>query len=158
MVKINRNAPCSCGSGKKYKRCCLPRDQEAAAQRRDQVAPQESPSLQPTVLFDDDDNLEQLSNSVLDLIDEGRIDEAEEACRQLKRDFPDVIDWIERTGAVHEARGETDKAVEYYRRCLQYIDDHPDYFDEASKDWYRRSIKRLESSDESTGASEPPSA
>lgn len=155
MVKINRNAACPCGSGKKYKRCCLPRDQEAAARQRDQTAPETSPSLPPTVVFDDDDNLEQLSNSVVDLIDEGRLDEAEDACRQLKREFPDVIDWIERTGAVHEARGEADKAVEHYRRCLQYIDDHPDYFEEASKDWYRRSIKRLESSGESPGASGP---
>jgi hypothetical protein len=24
-VKIGRNDPCPCGSGKKYKRCCLPR-------------------------------------------------------------------------------------------------------------------------------------
>ena len=156
MAKINRNAPCPCGSGKKYKRCCLPSDQEAAAQRRDQAAPEKSPSLPPTVVFDDDDdNLEQLSNSVVDLINEGRLDEAEDACKQLQREFPDVIDWIERTGALHEARRETDKAVDYYRRCLQYIDDHPDYFEEASKDWYRRSIKRLESSGESEGTSEP---
>lgn len=155
MVKINRNAPCSCGSGKKYKRCCLSRDQEAAAQHREHAISEESPSLPPVVLLDDDDNLEQLSNSVVDLIQEGRLDEAEEACRQLKREFPDVIDWIERTGAVHEARGETDKAIDYYRRCLQYIDDHPDYFEEASKDWYRRSIKRLESGGDSTRASDP---
>ena len=154
MAKINRNAACPCGSGKKYKRCCLPKDQEAAAQRRE-AAPEKSPSLPPTVVFDDDDNLEQLSNSVVDLINEGRLDEAEDACKQLKREFPDVIDWIERTGALHEARGETDMAVDYYRRCLQYIDDHPDYFEEASKDWYRRSIKRLESSGESPGDSKP---
>ncbi|WP_257348653.1 SEC-C metal-binding domain-containing protein [Pseudalkalibacillus decolorationis] len=25
MVKINRNDPCPCGSGKKYKKCCLPK-------------------------------------------------------------------------------------------------------------------------------------
>jgi hypothetical protein len=25
--KINRNAPCPCGSGKKYKNCCLLRDE-----------------------------------------------------------------------------------------------------------------------------------
>lgn len=154
MVKLNRNAPCPCGSGKKYKRCCLPRDQEAAAQRRVEAAPEKPPSLPPMVAFDDD-NFDQLSNSVVDLIKEGRLDDAEEACRQLKREFPDAIDWIERTGAVHEARGETDKAIDYYRRCLQYIDDNPDYFEEASKDWYRRSIKRLESGGETAGASEP---
>lgn len=29
---INRNGPCPCGSGLKYKRCCLPRE-EAAKKR-----------------------------------------------------------------------------------------------------------------------------
>jgi hypothetical protein len=27
METIGRNAPCPCGSGKKYKNCCLPKDQ-----------------------------------------------------------------------------------------------------------------------------------
>ena len=155
MAKLNRNAPCPCGSGNKYKRCCLPQDQEAAARRRVEAAPEQPPSLPPIVAFDDD-NIDRLSNSVVDLITEGRLDEAEKACRRLKREFPDAIDWIERTGAVHEARGETDKAIDYYRQCLQYIDDNPDYFDEASKDWYRRSIKRLEAGEgETAGPSEP---
>ncbi len=29
-MQVGRNDPCPCGSGKKYKRCCLPVDQEAA--------------------------------------------------------------------------------------------------------------------------------
>ena len=29
-MKIGRNDPCPCGSGKKYKKCCLPRHEEAA--------------------------------------------------------------------------------------------------------------------------------
>jgi hypothetical protein len=29
-MKIGRNAPCPCGSGRKYKKCCLPRDEEQA--------------------------------------------------------------------------------------------------------------------------------
>jgi len=33
-VKIGRNDPCPCGSGKKYKRCCLAKDQEAERARR----------------------------------------------------------------------------------------------------------------------------
>ena len=31
MAKINRNSRCPCGSGKKYKHCCMPRDNEFAA-------------------------------------------------------------------------------------------------------------------------------
>jgi hypothetical protein len=32
-MKTGRNDPCPCGSGKKYKKCCLARDQEAAAKQ-----------------------------------------------------------------------------------------------------------------------------
>jgi preprotein translocase subunit SecA len=28
--KIGRNDPCPCGSGKKYKKCCMSRDQASA--------------------------------------------------------------------------------------------------------------------------------
>ena len=31
-LKIGRNEPCPCGSGKKYKRCCLAKDEQARAQ------------------------------------------------------------------------------------------------------------------------------
>lgn len=34
MEKIGRNEPCPCGSGKKYKKCCLARQQESASRRR----------------------------------------------------------------------------------------------------------------------------
>lgn len=152
MAKLNRNAPCPCGSSRKYKRCCLPGDQEAAARRRDELAPTTPPSLPPIVAVEDD--IDRLSNHALDLIQEGRLEEAEQACLELQREFPDAIDWIERTGSLHEARGEIDQAIEYYRRCLQHIDDHPQGFEEASKDWYRRSIERLESDDEATRRSE----
>jgi len=31
MISISRNDPCPCGSGRKYKRCCLPKDKAQAA-------------------------------------------------------------------------------------------------------------------------------
>src|ERR1035441_6604012 len=33
LNRIGRNDPCPCGSGKKYKKCCLPKDEAAARQR-----------------------------------------------------------------------------------------------------------------------------
>lgn len=33
MAKIGHNAPCPCGSGKKYKYCCLRKDRAKKAQR-----------------------------------------------------------------------------------------------------------------------------
>ena len=32
--KPGRNEPCHCGSGKKYKQCCLPKDEAKAAKAR----------------------------------------------------------------------------------------------------------------------------
>ena len=51
MTKVGRNDPCPCGSGKKYKRCCLAKDeQEAEAARaaaeaeRQKAAAEEEPA------------------------------------------------------------------------------------------------------------------
>src|SRR5215210_7573717 len=32
LMKVGRNDPCPCGSGKKYKKCCLAKDEAAARQ------------------------------------------------------------------------------------------------------------------------------
>jgi len=36
MKKIGRNDPCPCGSGRKYKQCCLRRDVTQAGRERSQ--------------------------------------------------------------------------------------------------------------------------
>jgi len=37
-VRVGRNDPCPCGSGRKYKQCCLPKDEAAAAVARAKAA------------------------------------------------------------------------------------------------------------------------
>ena len=32
MTKIGRNAPCFCGSGKKYKKCCLDKENQSTGE------------------------------------------------------------------------------------------------------------------------------
>jgi hypothetical protein len=44
-MKTGRNDPCPCGSGKKYKKCCLEKDQEANARRP--LLPTSSPKAGP---------------------------------------------------------------------------------------------------------------
>jgi hypothetical protein len=91
------------------------------------------------------DELERLSNSVVELIEDGRLGEAERACLELRRRHPDLIDWIDRTGLLHEARGDVSQAVEHYRLCIIFIEGNPDDFDAESKDYYRLAIERLQS-------------
>jgi tetratricopeptide (TPR) repeat protein len=102
MKKVGRNAPCPCGSGKKLKRCCV-----------------NAPKLPSGGRFFYTD-LDQLSNRVRDLLDEGRWAEAEEGCRQLREQYPEQIDGLHRYAELYEARGERRKAAEYYRRAANF--------------------------------------
>ena len=98
MAKISRNAPCPCGSGKKYKKCCLSRNETEALEQRRILEQNVGKAL---VEIDD---LDDLSNSVLDLIDAEKFDEAESVCNELRKRYPDQVDGIERMAMVYEAR------------------------------------------------------
>lgn len=102
MKKIGRNTPCPCGSGKKYKKCCM-----------------NTPKLPSGGRFVYTD-LDLLSNKVRDLIDQGRLEEAEAACRQLMEEYPETIDGLHRYAELFEARGENRKAAEYYRKAVTF--------------------------------------
>jgi tetratricopeptide (TPR) repeat protein len=135
MAKIGRNDPCSCGSGKKYKRCCLAVDQVAARRPPDL----EPSRLVPTFPQDDFGDLDSLSNRAVDLIDEGRLDEAEKVCQDLLHRFPDASDGIERLGHVCEARGDPTTAAAHYRKAAAFIresgeseDEHAAWLDQLA--------------------------
>jgi hypothetical protein len=139
MAKIRSNDPCPCGSGKKYKRCCKPRDQArlAVETQRPQAA---------TPIFLEDDDLDELSNSVVDLLHRNRLEEALAACEKLQREYPDVIDGLERSAMVHEARGDWTLAASYYRRALAFTEqpDQRDGFDEEARVDLRDRLARAE--------------
>ena len=120
MTKIGRNAPCLCGSGKKYKRCCLAADEKARADSQPPVA-SKPPPLTHFLGVDDYEELEELSNRVPDLLDEGRVDEAEKVCHELLSRFPEAVDGIERLGHVHEIRGDLAGAAAHYRKAAAFI-------------------------------------
>jgi len=66
-------------------------------------------------------------------------------CLELRRRFPDQIDWIERSAALHVARGQVDQAIERYQECLAHVDRYPDGFDSDSRAWYWEKIAQLRS-------------
>jgi len=135
MEKVGRNAPCPCGSGKKYKKCCLPLHQESSAWQ-DSAGPL---TLEPGFTA-----LDSLSNSVVDLIEEGRLEEAENVCHQLLARYPDQIDGTERLAEVYEAKGEKKKAAEYYRKAAEFAQKSPG-FDQELINRYFSQAKLLES-------------
>lgn len=145
MSKIGRNDPCPCGSGRKYKRCCLPRHDAAAAERAAAAAAQAAAHLPPPGgTWEDDDGLDEASNRVVDLVHAGQLDEAEEAARELLRRYPEVHDGFERLAMVYEARGDRRQAAEYYRKALAFMEDHADGYDVEAIDWMRAQAESLE--------------
>ena len=75
--KPGRNDPCPCGSGKKYKRCCLPIDQAAGRERaRQQALFDDEVSDDPA--FDGDDDGETSTRIVGDLTREPPVVDGEE--------------------------------------------------------------------------------
>jgi SEC-C motif len=84
MEKTGRNDPCPCGSGKKYKKCCLPKheaqdrerafEQQAAREERaaaHRASLREARARMLAGVEDDLDELTAASNAAVDLIHAG---------------------------------------------------------------------------------------
>ena len=132
MVKIGRNAPCPCGSGKKYKKCCLM-----------SKTGKEQKNGSSTKFIPVYTQLDQLSNSVVDLIKQNRLDEAEAVSRKLLTVYPDQVDGINRLAMVYEARGEKSKAADYFRKAADFAKSNPG-FDKQMVNWFLSEALRME--------------
>jgi len=49
MAKVGRNEPCPCGSGKKYKRCCLAKDEQEEREARQRIEAAAASALNPSL-------------------------------------------------------------------------------------------------------------
>ena len=148
MAKIGRNDPCPCNSGKKYKKCCLAGDEAAARAARpaqSTAVAARRPSLASYVQEHDElDELTAASNAVVDIVQAGNLDAAEQAAHDLLKRFPDVHDGYDRLGMVCEARGDRRQAADYYRRAINVIRNHPDTYDPEFEGVFQRLIDRLD--------------
>ncbi len=149
MSKIGRNEPCPCGSGKKYKHCCLPKDEQAQAAAR--AAAQAAADAQlaadrreAKAFMEEDEELIELSNSVPDLIDTGKLDDAERAARELLTRFPEVHDGYDRLGMVYEARGQHREAAACYRRVIEFVHSHPDDYEPGFAASFQKLVDELD--------------
>jgi hypothetical protein len=146
VATIGRNDPCSCNSGKKYKKCCLPVHEALASEQRktaEQRSAIETPAfadvaraLQPLFAFDDD-GLAELSNSAVDLADDGEFEQALAVCARLLSDFPEVVDGFERSAMVHAKLGHHALAADFYRKAFDFVNDPSRRDDNEDRDYYR---------------------
>jgi len=152
MPKIGRNDPCPCSSGKKYKHCC--RDKDEAAERAAFAAARAAAAAeyqerqarlkQRQGRLEHEDELARVSNAVIDLLDAGRLDEAEQAARELLMRFPDVHDGYDRLGMVFEARGDHKTAADCYRKVIEFVRAHPELYDQEFETTFQGLIAKLD--------------
>src|SRR5215510_11566778 len=141
MAKPGRNDPCHCGSGKKYKKCCQPKDEaperEAAGRREEREEAHRIKMRQAqkeyfaslVVEEEEDEELTKASNAAVDLVQAGKFEEAEAAARDLIARYPEVHDGWDRLGMMYEAKGENKTAADCYRKALAIIRDRPQQYD-----------------------------
>lgn len=150
MDKVGRNDPCPCGSGKKYKKCCLPADEEKARKEHAAFIEQQAASSRrgPDDYSDEeeeeDQELTRASNAVIDMVKAGALDDAERAAHDLLARYPYVHDGYDRLGMVYEARGDKARAADYYRQALAFVREHADNYDPQFEEVYVKLIERLE--------------
>ena len=129
MGNIGRNDTCPCGSGKKYKKCCL-NDPQKSAQT-------ESGDIDELTTF------VKLSNSINDLLEKGNFKKARAVCRQLLNEYPEQIEGISRFAQVYEAMGDRVKAAEYYRKSAEFAATN-EGFDQEAVNMYLEDAERME--------------
>ena len=131
MPKISRNAPCPCGSGKKYKKCCmgkggiaerLPNIAERSGSFPSITPVQPGPSLSPkeSALYDTFDEIVELE----------RTDRVREAARKFLKatanveEFPDDFGWdVDEIGcniAMKLRRDDPDQSIRILRRAMLF--------------------------------------
>ena len=163
MAKLGRNDPCHCGSGKKYKKCCQPK--ELAAERevitKDQAARAERAEAhrlesrtakaeflarfaEATAVPDELEELTDASNAAVDLVNAGKLEEAEAAARNLIARYPEVHDGWDRLGMMYEAKGDNKAAADCYRKAIEIIRERPKQYDEAFADVFVELVAKLD--------------
>lgn len=147
-----RNDPCPCGSGKKYKKCCLSRDQEkgpkvvephehaehAECADRDhlRVGVVHVPTgLTGAPAREYVERLDRWSNAARDAIGEGRLEEAENLADRLRAEYPDQIDGYELHAKVRQQQERWAEAAEGFEQAtataLKHREDYDEEFIEA---------------------------
>jgi hypothetical protein len=163
MAKPGRNEPCHCGSGNKYKKCCLAKDEAAGRDRlvEAQARSDERPAAHRLhvreltaevaarlrMAEEEDaleDELDAASRAVVQLVRAAKLDEAEQAARDLLVRFPNVHDGWDRLGMVHEARGDSRQAADCYRKIIDFIRHHPDEYDAGMVEQFTKLVDKLD--------------
>jgi tetratricopeptide (TPR) repeat protein len=108
--KTARNDPCPCGSGKKYKQCCLPREGAQPA-RMEAMGAQVQRALHAAWMQRQQGNLAQ----------------AEGICQQILQAMPNQPDALNLAGAIALQQGNLEVSIPLLQRAIKANPRNPEY-------------------------------
>lgn len=152
MARPGRNESCRCGSGKKYKRCCLAQDDATARSVASLAQPSaginwrapEDDYLHDHLSAARYDQLADAADAVQFLIETDRVAEAETAAQALLENFPDAYDGHAKLGLIFELRGDYPRAIAQYRHVIAFARTHPKMVGPRFIPRFQELIDRLE--------------
>jgi len=122
MIKIGRNDPCPCGSGKKYKNCCLGKDREEAPSRGDKKNVDYLFNVMEKELSRmSESNITKAQDLTYDGWEALEVDlqEAEKLFKQALKLNPNLADAYNGLAAIDEEKGNLRSAEKYYRKAYE---------------------------------------
>ena len=111
MSTPNRNDPCPCGSGKKYKQCCLKRDEVIASGKRSEAA-----------------SIPKNLQAALEHHQAGRLPQAEAIYQQILQVKPDHPDALHFLGLIAHQLNKDAIAVDLIGKAISVNPSEPMYY------------------------------
>jgi tetratricopeptide (TPR) repeat protein len=151
MGKPGRNDPCLCGSGKKYKNCCLAKDE--ASQRAERQA--SNAALNAEVqrsyeefeeLMDRGERSDRVASAIWELIQMKQFVHAEQATHKYIDHFTESPIGYDLMAYICEARGEFLSAAQWLHKVIEFMRDQPEMFSAKDEAPFQKRIARFESS------------
>jgi Flp pilus assembly protein TadD len=124
LSKVGRNDPCPCGSGKKYKKCCMAKDEKASASANAETsasADRRSAQHRPRARAEE---IENIFHRARNHLDRNELDQAARAFRSVLRLDPKHYEALTGLGRCLAEMGMREEA----RRCFEKaLEIKPDY-------------------------------
>ncbi len=158
MAKTGRNAPCPCGSGRKYKKCCLTKDEAVAAAARREAAVDACPGDGSDAAFDPGGNepglaLERLA--AYDAVEKRLPKSLRKEAIPLLRQMWEIAEYEARQPEIEAAEERLEAFRDDYERLISdpagFLERAEALFAESAFEPMRFSIAQLERAFESVG-------
>ena len=136
-ASVGRNDPCPCGSGKKYKKCCLGKDETAPPHVEEPTGPsaEDNAARQFAEMEAELGYLDELMHEAEHAIEDGHFERAEDIHREIRHHSPLTIHSAYLLGKLRTAQGRWAQAASAYEEAMKIIQaDRGNFDDEAVRE------------------------